>query len=152
MENKKEMTPLSASRIKTAQSCNYKFWSSYFTDLPNTGNPGSAKGSVVHELFEMLGNPRHKHRYDELIEKGSIFEVPVIERYIKKLADREGHGVNSDSEMKFMDTMIMNSLRLEVIYQIVEIKMLKYISIVETLVECQVVIPHSSGWVREVIM
>ena len=111
MGNKKEMTPLSASRIKTAQSCNFKFWNSYFTDLPNTGNPGSSKGSVVHELFEMLGNPRHKHRYDELMEKGSIFEVPVIERYIKKLADRFGWGVNSDSEMAFMDVMIMNSLR-----------------------------------------
>tara|TARA_R110000772_G_scaffold213627_2_gene324192 strand:+ start:2008 stop:3132 length:1125 start_codon:yes stop_codon:yes gene_type:complete len=109
MKNKKEMTPLSASRIKTAESCSWLYYCGYKLRMPNPGNDGSSRGTICHLIFECLGNPRHKHTYDKLIEKGSVFASDSIKRLILKHATVLG--VDDEENMQSMDDMIMNGLR-----------------------------------------
>lgn len=48
-------TPLSASRIKTAQSCSWLYWCKYKLKLPDKSNEGAKRGSICHLVFEVLG-------------------------------------------------------------------------------------------------
>lgn len=82
----KNRTSLSASRIKTAQSCSWKYWCSYHLKLPDKKNDGSSKGSVCHIILEMLGNPRHKKHYDKIIHDRNLFASKAVERLVKKHA------------------------------------------------------------------
>lgn len=88
-------TPLSASRIKTLQTCSWLYWTNYKLKLPNKNNHGNLRGSICHAIFENLGNPKHKHHYDSIIESQDIFVSKPIKRmvmaYAKKydIADQE---------------------------------------------------------------
>jgi len=44
-------TILSASRIKTAQSCSWLYWSKYKLKLPENGNDGARRGTVCHNVL-----------------------------------------------------------------------------------------------------
>ena len=44
-------TALSASRIKTAQSCSWLYWCKYKLKLPDTSNDGARRGSICHLIF-----------------------------------------------------------------------------------------------------
>ena len=56
-------TPLSASRIKTAQSCSWLYWCKYKLGLPEKGNDGARRGSICHLIFEVLGVKKRKKYY-----------------------------------------------------------------------------------------
>jgi len=77
MENK-----LSASKIKTAQSCSWKYWCSYHLKLPQKGNDGSSRGWICHLIFELLGSKRHHHHYKKIIKSGSIFSSKSITKLV----------------------------------------------------------------------
>ena len=85
-------TPLSASRIKTLQTCSWLYWTNYKLKLPNKNNHGNLRGSICHAIFENLGNPKHKHHYDSIIESQDIFVSKPIKRmvmaYAKKYDDK----------------------------------------------------------------
>ena len=51
---------LSASRIKTLQSCSWMYYAKYIIGIPDKGNDGSSRGTVCHLIFEVLGDPRRK--------------------------------------------------------------------------------------------
>lgn len=74
-------TPLSASRIKTLQSCSWEFWASYYLQVPNVDNTGSILGSLSHACFEYLGEPKRRAYFDKLIETQKLKSVPSIYRY-----------------------------------------------------------------------
>ena len=88
-------TPLSASRIKTLQTCSWLYWTNYILKLPNKSNHGSLRGTIAHAIFENLGNPKHKHHYDSIVKAQDIFVSKPIKRmvmaYAKKydIADQE---------------------------------------------------------------
>ena len=79
-------TPLSASRIKTLQSCSWLYYSKYILNLPDGSNDGAKRGSICHLVFEVLGNPRHKKKYTKIIKKQDLFAVPSVKRLIEKHA------------------------------------------------------------------
>ena len=58
-----ETKTLSASKIKTLQSCSWLYWCKYHLKLPEESNSGASRGTICHLIFECLGNPRHKHHY-----------------------------------------------------------------------------------------
>ena len=78
-----ERVTLSASRIKTAQSCSWLYWAKYKLKLPDKGNEGASRGTVCHEVFELLGDKKHKKDFDKIIEKQDIFASKKIKDLAK---------------------------------------------------------------------
>lgn len=77
----KQKTPLSASRIKTLQSCSWEFFASYHLQVPNSDNSGSIMGGLCHQIFEYLGEPKRRGYFDKLIQTQKLNSVPSIYRY-----------------------------------------------------------------------
>lgn len=100
---------LSASRIKKLQECSWKYYCGYVLKLPEKNNTGALMGSIAHTVFEVLGNPRHKHHYDKIIETQDVFSSPAIKRLVRK------HVLKSDlNKHEFVDkikTMILVGLQ-----------------------------------------
>ena len=99
---------LSASKIKTAQSCSWKYWANYVLKLPQTGNEGSSRGWICHLIFELLGEKRHKKHYNSIIKAGTINASRAIVRLVKhhaKILD-----VSDEPNMELMDMMIVKGL------------------------------------------
>jgi ATP-dependent helicase/DNAse subunit B len=96
---------LSASKIDTFQSCSQLYSAKYHWHIPDPGNEGSNRGNVVHEVLELLAKPRHKKRYDDLINHGTCTEVPALWRMIRRTATRWGVGDAANLDM--IDAFIM---------------------------------------------
>lgn len=101
-------TVLSASRIKTAQSCSWLYWCKYKLKLPEKGNDGARRGTICHLVFEVLGNPRHRKHYTKIIRTNDIYSSPAIIRLINKHA--KAMGVDDPENMELIETMIMTGL------------------------------------------
>ena len=89
--SKKKTVYLSASRIKTLESCSWLYWGKYHLHLPDTGNDGAARGTVCHWIFELLLSEKN-FKYFELIMH--IPQAPEIDG-----AEPEGTVDTSDSDM-----------------------------------------------------
>jgi len=79
----KKETTISASKIKTFESCSFKFWANYHLRLPEKTNLGALQGTCVHTILELLLKERHRAKYVALTTKGAA-ACPVIERYVRK--------------------------------------------------------------------
>ena len=101
-------TPLSASRIKTAQSCSWLYWCKYKLNLPDKSNDGAKRGSICHLIFELLGPNKRKKHYNKIIKSEDVFSVPSIKKLILKHAIREG--VDDEDNIQLIKEMIFNGL------------------------------------------
>ena len=101
-------TPLSASRIKTAQSCSWLYWCKYKLKLPDKSNEGAKRGSICHLVFEVLGLKGRKKYYNKILKTQDVFSVPSIKRLILKHAIREG--IDDCDNVDMMKDMIFNGL------------------------------------------
>ena len=99
---------LSASRIKLAQDCSWKYWANYILKLPQKGNDGSNRGNVCHEIFETLGDSQYLNDYNEIIKKGTVMGSEKISNMF--IAHAEERGVDDPENMELMDMMIMRGL------------------------------------------
>ena len=81
-----ELTKLSASRIKTAQTCSWTYWCNYKLKLPDAGNDGSSRGTICHNVFELLGD-HHRDEFDKIVEDGTIWNTEVVATQVKKEAE-----------------------------------------------------------------
>ena len=108
MQNE-EMTKLSASRIKTAQSCSWIYWSKYKLKIPDTSNEGASRGTICHLILELLCLPKRKKYYDKIIKSSSLFSVPSVERLVKIWAKRLE--VADEANIKLIDDMTVNGLQ-----------------------------------------
>lgn len=100
--------PLSASRIKTLQTCSWQYWCKYHLKLPDTTNEGSLRGSICHAVFEALGNPKHKHHYVKLTKEQNINASPPIERMVKAFAKK--NKIDDFANLDLVNQMIMEGL------------------------------------------
>ena len=75
---------------------------------PDTSNDGARRGSICHLIFEVLGEPRHRKHYDEIMQKHDIFSVPCVERLVMKHARREG--VDDEENIQMIKEMTFNGL------------------------------------------
>ena len=107
----KQCAPLSASRIKAAQECSWSYWARYHLKVPDPGNDGSKRGSICHLVFELLGNPRHRALYDEIILKDSLYECEPMRRLIGYHARRLG--VNDKENLKLINDMSLAGLHFD---------------------------------------
>lgn len=78
----KDKKYLSASRIKVLQNCSWKYWCKYELKLPEASNDGSKRGTICHNVFEVLGNPRHKAHYNIIIKKKDAFASKAVKKYV----------------------------------------------------------------------
>ena len=102
------MIPLSASRIKTFQDCSWKYYCHYLLKLPEKGNEGSSRGWIAHLVFSVLGDPRRKAYYDEILEKKDVYCIPSISRLIFKHA--VFLKINDAENMKSVNDLIIDGL------------------------------------------
>jgi hypothetical protein len=88
MSDNKPKVKLSASRLKTAKTCSWLYWTKYHLKLPDKTNAGAARGTICHLIFECLGHPRHQPKFKKIIQKKDIFIFPAVERLVYKQANR----------------------------------------------------------------
>lgn len=106
---------LSASKLKVFKSCSWLYNCQYEGDkIPQEGNYGSSRGTVVHLLFECLLKPRHRKHYDLIVKEKSIKNIPVIFRFINKQMKKEKIIDECDNKgnnnFKLIDEMILVGL------------------------------------------
>ena len=106
-----ELTPLSASRIKKAQSCSWSYWASYHLKVPDKSNDGASRGWICHLIFELLGNPKHKGIYDEIILKDSLFACEPIRRLVSYHAKKLN--VNDKENLQLINDMTLAGLHFD---------------------------------------
>jgi hypothetical protein len=100
--------PLSASRIKTAQSCSWLYWTQYKLKLPDSSNDGAKRGSICHLIFEVLGEKRRSSHYKAIMKSEDIFIIPSIERLVMKHARKVG--VDDEVNIQLIKEMTFNGL------------------------------------------
>ncbi len=106
-----KLTPLSASRIKTAQSCSWKFWATYHLKVPDQGNDGSSRGTICHLLFELLGNPKHNKKYNKILLSESIYDCEPVRRLVMYHAKRLS--VDDSDNLSLISDMTMAGLNFD---------------------------------------
>lgn len=102
-------TKLSASRIKTFQSCSWLYWCKYKQKLPDPSNDGAKRGSICHLVFEVMGKKGRRRRVTSMLKKGDIFHDKAIERLVMKHAVREG--VDDPENLQLIKDMTLNGLQ-----------------------------------------
>jgi ATP-dependent helicase/DNAse subunit B len=81
---------LSASRIKTLESCSWSYWCNYHLKVPQRGNDGARRGTVCHLIFECLLKQRHKKHYDLIMKESNTEASKSVVALVKKGLKREG--------------------------------------------------------------
>ena len=99
---------LSASRIKTAQSCSWLYWAKYKLKLPDKSNHGALRGTCCHEVFEILSEPQMRKDYDKIIFKQDVFASAKIKKIIQNRTKELG--VSDEANLNQIKSMIMNGL------------------------------------------
>lgn len=100
---------LSASRIKTLETCSWTYWCNYHLKIPDRQNEGAARGTVCHLIFELLLNKKHKKHLDKILKKGSIKASKAVARLTKKSLIKTGFFSKENYIM--VDEMILVGLR-----------------------------------------
>ena len=75
---------LSASRIKTLETCSWSYWCNYHLKVPQKQNEGALRGTVCHLVFEMLVKPKHKKHFTIILKASSIQGSPAVLRIVMK--------------------------------------------------------------------
>ena len=106
---------LSASRIKTLETCSWTYYCNYVLRLPQRQNEGSLRGTICHLVFELILKKKH-NKHKELISKASDLDgSPSVKRLIIKHLKRDAklHDLPMDSEANYdlMNKMIVVGLR-----------------------------------------
>lgn len=118
MENKDEEylpTPrmteqkyLSASRIKTLDTCSWQYYCQYSLKLPQKNNAGSSRGTVCHLVFELLTNKRHKKHFDLITKNKSLSSSKAVTRLVKKHS--KIFGIDNEEDYQMINDMILVGL------------------------------------------
>lgn len=80
---------LSASGIKCIETCSWLYWTQYVCKVPQKTNEGALRGTIVHLIFELLLNPKHKKHFSRIHATQSVPASPAIDRLLLKLLKKE---------------------------------------------------------------
>jgi hypothetical protein len=107
---KRELIPLSASKIKTFENCSWMYWVNYHLKFPQTKNDGSRKGDVCHQTFELLINrEKHGHIVEKVVKAATITAHKPLERLVRRYAKETGLEDNYEN-FHHLDEMIICGL------------------------------------------
>ena len=105
---KQSLKVLSASRIKTLETCSWVYWNNYHAKVPQSQNDGALRGTICHTVFELLLNKRHLKNYKRIIKKNAIDGDKGVDKLVKKLSAK----VKLDeSNYKLLNDMILVGLK-----------------------------------------
>lgn len=104
----KNLKVLSASRIKTLETCSWVYWNNYHTKVPQSQNDGALRGTICHTIFELLLNKRHLKNYKKIIKKNAIDGDKGIDKLVKKLSSK---AKLDESNYKLLNDMILVGLK-----------------------------------------
>ena len=105
---KQSLKTLSASRIKTLETCSWVYWNNYHAKVPQSQNDGALRGTICHTVFELLLNKRHLKNYKRIIKKNAIDGDKGVDKLVKKLSAK----VKLDeSNYKLLNDMILVGLK-----------------------------------------
>ena len=107
-EETKNLKVLSASRIKTLETCSWVYWNNYHTKVPQSQNDGALRGTICHTIFELLLNKKHLKNYKRIIKKNAINGDKGVDTLVKKLAKKVKL---DDSNYKLLNDMILVGLK-----------------------------------------
>jgi hypothetical protein len=99
---------LSASRIKTLETCSWVYWNNYHTKVPQTQNDGALRGTICHTIFELLLDKKHNKNYQRIIKHGSIYGDKGVSKLVKILSKKSGLDKSND---ELLNEMIMVGLK-----------------------------------------
>ena len=106
---------LSASRIKTLETCSWVYWCKYHLHLPDKSNSGALRGTVCHNIFEFLLRDSHRKHYDAILKADSIEGSKAVTRYVHsylRKCDIENFGNETYQEnYDLIDDMIVVGLK-----------------------------------------
>ena len=98
----KPLRILSASRIKTLETCSWIYWANYHLKLPQDQHKGAIKGTICHEIFEILLKNKHRHHYDLIFEKDSVEASKAVNKLVIKLIKKNKLSLDEKSDIKSM--------------------------------------------------
>lgn len=104
----KNLKVLSASRIKTLETCSWVYWNNYHTKVPQSQNDGALRGTICHTIFELLLNKKHLKNYKRIIKKNAINGDQAVDRLVRILAKKVKL---SDDNYKLLNDMILVGLK-----------------------------------------
>lgn len=97
----KHKTAISPSRLDLYLECSQRYAYRYLYKGPDSSNDGAKRGSTVHDVLEILLNPRHKHYVDSVIENRTCTLKPGLWRLIQKYAAK--YEVDDDENLTMID-------------------------------------------------
>ncbi len=101
---------LSASRVKTLDTCSWSYWCNYHLKVPQKANSGALRGSLCHLVFELMLKDRHQHHYKKILKNHSIDGSPSIKRLVIKHLTRDGI-IDDGESYELCDKMIVVGLQ-----------------------------------------
>ena len=108
---------LSASRLKTLETCSWSYWCNYHLKLPQKQNEGAQRGTVCHLAFEMLVKPKHKKHYNKIVKGNSIEASPAVYRMVMrnliKMEKESDLPMTNDENVNLVKDMIMVGLKFD---------------------------------------
>lgn len=107
--NKEDKFYLSASKIDKFHDCSALYAARYLFNVPDKSNDGANRGSVVHDLLELLLKKKHLNKYQIIIYFNTCKKVPVIWRYIRLLARK--YNVCDNTNLDMIDDFIIVALK-----------------------------------------
>lgn len=106
---------LSPSKISTHSKCSWVYYMNYILKFKSPGNSGSARGSVVHIIFECLLNPRRRGLFNKILLDNTVKKSPSVVELIKKLSIKNDLTEEFDNKgnhnFDLIDNMILVGLK-----------------------------------------
>ncbi len=108
MRKRPEGKYLSASRMKTMDSCHWQYWCQYHLKIPQPPAEPLQLGSVCHELLEKLQFAKHKKDYDLIMANKTVEASKMAEKHL--LEGIKANEALDDSHYELMKKMILVAL------------------------------------------
>ena len=99
---------LSASRMKTLETCSWTYWCKYHLNLPDTTNSGALRGTICHLVLELLLKKRHEKHFKAILENKTIQASKPVDRIIIKFL--KDNDIYDDENYPLVDKMIYVAL------------------------------------------
>jgi hypothetical protein len=98
----------SASKVKTALGCSWKYYSSYLLHIPSRSNNGAKVGGNVHIILECLAVDKRKALVQKILEAKDIFVSQSIRHLTYKLARK--NDTDTPENIEKVKDFVLNGL------------------------------------------
>lgn len=88
--DKPKVRTISASAIKTLETCSWLYFCQYVLKLPQKTNDGALRGTCVHLVLELFLKKRHKKHYDLIYKSKNPKISEPVNRLVKKTLKKLG--------------------------------------------------------------